>query len=591
MSIFCRLLAAGTCLVGFSVADRALAQSTPLPPGQVVIGPIGNTDGPTLPSLTTGYDANVYTGSVEGGFIPTAPATVVRTAVPTQFVRFYHENYDNTLGPAVGPWIATSNSVRGLTSAQVKNILALPDLPTSVTLVQVPAGTCVLGGPGNPALGNFPANPPSVPTPGPWGAAGAPQYYIVGQTSALNCINPQDISPSNYITKSDMGAFALAYGPNAGFGNSAAVAMALDHAVFPAPFTSMDSVYNSLDVLNFADPPQLRSALSQLSGEVNADLVSASLASGSMFLNSVRQRLREGTGPSAAGASAAASAGAALAAPEARTWFNGWGGHSSIAGNADSHGFSSSFGAAAAGLDYQLYPNFKLGGAVGYTHATFSTSGLTSSGNAGNYYAALYGSYTTGPLYIDLSAGYGLSDFTLNRAVAFPGQQGGTIGQTQSQAFLSSAEMGYQFEVASATLFTPTVGLQTIALRQDAFSEYGAGPLNLNVDGKNLVATRSLLGTDLRRSFSLGADGLLEASLRLAWAHDFAGTDRSIAASFQELPSAAFVVHGAQPTRDAAVIGVGLSLDGPAEVFVRYDGLYSGNQQAHSGTAGLSSTF
>jgi hypothetical protein len=591
MSIFCRVLVAGCCLLGLSVADRALAQSTPLPPGQVVIGPIGNTDGPTLPSLTTGYDANVYTGSVKGGFIPTAPATVVRTSVPTQFVRFYHENHDNTLGPAVGPWIATSNSVRGLTAAQVKNILALPDLPTSITLVQVPAGTCVLGGPGNPALGNFPADPPSVPTPRPWGAAGAPQYYIVGQTSTPDCINPQNISPSNYIIKSDMGAFALAYRPNAGYGNSAAVAMALDHAVFPAPFTAVDSLYNSLDVLNFTDPPMLRSALSQLSGEVNADLVSLSLASGSMFLNSVRQRLRDDTVPSAAGAGAAAPASVALAAPEARTWFNAWGGRSSIEGNGDTHGLNFNFGAAAAGLDYQLYPNLKLGGAVGYTHAAFSTSGLTSSGNANNYNAALYGSYSTGPLYIDLSAGYGLADFALNRAVAFPGQQGGTIGQTQSQAFLSSVEMGYQFEVASATLLTPTVGLQTIALRQDAFSEYGAGSLNLNVDGKTFVAMRSLLGADLKHSFSLGADGLLEASLRLAWAHDFADTDRSIAASFQQLPSAAFVVHGAQPRRDAAVIGVGLSLDGPAQVFVRYDGLYSGNQQAHSGTAGLSITF
>ncbi|MFC7397441.1 autotransporter outer membrane beta-barrel domain-containing protein [Chelatococcus sp. GCM10030263] len=153
---------------------------------------------------------------------------------------------------------------------------------------------------------------------------------------------------------------------------------------------------------------------------------------------------------------------------------------------------------------------------------------------------------------------------SLDRLVR-PGQQGGTIGQTQTQAFLSSVEMGYQFEVASATLLTPTVGLQTIALRQDAFSEYGAGPLNLNVDGKNFVAMRSLLGADLKHRVSLGADGLLEASLRLAWAHDFADSDRSIAASFQQLPSAAFVVHGAQPTRDAAVIGIGLSLHGTAQ--------------------------
>ena len=39
---------------------------------------------------------------------------------------------------------------------------------------------------------------------------------------------------------------------------------------------------------------------------------------------------------------------------------------------------------------------------------------------------------------------------------------------------------------------------------------------------------------------------------RLAWAHDF-NPDRSLAATFQTLPGASFIVNGAAPAADAAL--------------------------------------
>ncbi len=157
------------CLLAPLAPLNVLAQPTPFPPGQVVVGPIGNTSGPALPSITTGADANIYAGSIKGGFIPTAAASVVRTSAPTQFVVIQSEQlrYPGTARPFPGS--RPTNSVRGLTAAQIKNILALPDLPTSAAIVRVPAGTCVLEGPGNPALEEFPGGSPSIPTPGPWG--------------------------------------------------------------------------------------------------------------------------------------------------------------------------------------------------------------------------------------------------------------------------------------------------------------------------------------------------------------------------------------------------------------------------------------
>lgn len=575
------------CLVAALAPRNVWAQSTPFPPGQMVVGPIGNTAGPALPSITTGADANIYTGSVKGGFIPTAAASVVRTSTPTQFVRFYNRNNYDTLGPPAFPWIATTNSVRGLTAAQIKNILALPDLPTSAAIVRVPAGTCILGGPGNPALGNFPADPPSIPTPGPWGAAGAPQYYIVGRTAGAGCADPQNLPDSSFIIQSDMGPYALAYRPNAGGGNAGAVAAALDGASFPAPFTPMDGVYNSLDLLNFTDPALLRSALGQLSGEMNADLVSIGIESGRVFMGAVGRHLRDPSGRAALRSGGEA----AIADGRVRTWLDTSGGSVSIDGDGNTHDFGMDIGAVVGGLDYAITPELTLGGALGYTYSASSTDGLPGDGSASSYYMALYGGYSDGPFHVDAMAGYGLSRLFASRWISFPGQQGAPSGRTTSQAFMSAIEAGYGFQVTDDIEITPIGGIQVISLWQDAFRESGGGPLDLDVADRALVSVRSLLGLDISHEMPIGDSSGLHTQLRLAWAHELAGDERTIDQSFQQLEDSDFSASGADPSRDAAVVSVGLATRGPVRFFFRYDGLYSAVQHGHVGTAGLTIGF
>jgi outer membrane autotransporter protein len=228
---------------------------------------------------------------------------------------------------------------------------------------------------------------------------------------------------------------------------------------------------------------------------------------------------------------------------------------------------------------------------VGYTRSAFSASGLYSNGFADGYYAALYGSYSMGPFHVDAVAGYGLSDFNVNRVISFPGQQGQTAGLTNSQAFISAMELGYRFQLSNAMSLSPIAGLQIVSLWQNAFSESGAGPLNLDVAERSLTSVRSLLGVDVTHDLSLGESSVLHARLRLAWAHDLAGTDRTITESFQQLPSATFQISGAGPSTDAAIVSVGLAVPGPIQLFFRYDGLYSSVQQGHSGTVGLTVAF
>src|SRR5258708_37037975 len=61
-----------------------------------------------------------------------------------------------------------------------------------------------------------------------------------------------------------------------------------------------------------------------------------------------------------------------------------------------------------------------------------------------------------------------------------------------------------------------------------------------------------VLPTSASMSFAM-QDGILTSRGRAAWAHDF-NPDRNIAATFQTLPGASFVVNGAAQASDAALV-------------------------------------
>ena len=172
----------------------------PLPPGsEIVLGPVFRRDGTSVPSIATGVNANTYIFSTPPteAFLNPAPAVAIVTTEPSQFVRFYTAGITRP----VGGFIAGSNAVRGLTPAGVRNVLALPYLPDSYTIVQVPAGTCMLVGTAAPITGHFAAKPPSIPTPGPWGSGGVIQNDLIGLSSSPGCANPQFLPAADYINQ------------------------------------------------------------------------------------------------------------------------------------------------------------------------------------------------------------------------------------------------------------------------------------------------------------------------------------------------------------------------------------------------------
>jgi uncharacterized protein with beta-barrel porin domain len=80
----------------------------------------------------------------------------------------------------------------------------------------------------------------------------------------------------------------------------------------------------------------------------------------------------------------------------------------------------------------------------------------------------------------------------------------------------------------------------------------GGTSFALSYGAKSVTDPRSELGLRTDKSFAM-PDGILTLRGRVAWAHDY-DLDRSIAATFQSLPGASFVVNGAAQASDSALV-------------------------------------
>ena len=277
------------------------------------------------------------------------------------------------------------------------------------TIVEVPAGTCLLIGTAGPILN---AAPPATPT-GVWGHGGAVQDYVIGQQrNGAGCSSaaqyPLFIPSGSYIEAQAIGAQALLYRPRAGGGNAGAVAGALDRGPYPAPFTPMDGLYNSLDLLNYGDPGALRAALVQLDGEVHASAQTVLLSDSIYLREAVLGRMRQAAfhgrqgGPMAAlsvrrtrlglrtnspsrrhpsrirpsptptnagaGVSDQGRAGRA-AATETRCLGQGIGAWGRLDGDGNAADVSRDLAGLFAGVDRRFAPNWLAGVAAGYTNS------------------------------------------------------------------------------------------------------------------------------------------------------------------------------------------------------------------------------
>jgi hypothetical protein len=249
------------------------------------------------------------------------------------------------------------------------------------------------------------------------------------------------------------------------------------------------------------------------------------------------------------------------AAPMANTftqrwsvWAAGFGGAQSTDGNAatGSNSVTSRIAGTAVGADYRFSPFTIAGFALAGGGTSFSLANALGAGHSDLFQAGAYVRHVVGPAYISAALAYGWQDVTTDRTVTIAGADR-LHAEFNANAFSGRAEGGYRFA-------TPWMGVTPYAAGQfttfdlPAYAESalsGANAFALAYNARSVTDTRSELGIRTDKSFAL-ANGILTLRSRFAWAHDF-DPDRNIAATFQALPAASFVVNGAAQAKDSAL--------------------------------------
>lgn len=177
------------------------------------------------------------------------------------------------------------------------------------------------------------------------------------------------------------------------------------------------------------------------------------------------------------------------------------------------------------------------------------------SGRSDLFQAGAFVRHTQASAYLTAAFAYGWQDITTERSVTL-------AGTDRLRAQFNANSFSGRFEAGNRSVMpwlngigvTPYAAVQVTAFELPSYAESvngGVGTFALNYAAKTATSTRSELGLRSDKSFAV-ADAILTLRGRAAWAHDY-NNDRSIAATFQALPGASFVVNGAAPARNAAL--------------------------------------
>ncbi len=256
-------------------------------------------------------------------------------------------------------------------------------------------------------------------------------------------------------------------------------------------------------------------------------------------------------------------------------------------GNDISSRYDYNIAGIAAGFDKKVSDTFLLGFSTAYSQTKVDMKDLSENGRSASYQGSLYGSYKSGPWYVDGIAAYGYNRYDTSRDISFGEIMRTANADYSGDAFGAYTEAGYRIKVNTMNII-PMIGFQASYLTRKSFTEKDAGALNLDVDRDQASSLLGSLGVKLKKDFAIDAV-TLTPELRVKWLHEFSGDDYMLNASFAGSPTSTFTVRGDKPNRDSVALGFGLSCvtKKNLSLFLAYGANVSGDFTEHAGLLGI----
>ncbi|HEY0342169.1 MAG TPA: autotransporter outer membrane beta-barrel domain-containing protein, partial [Steroidobacteraceae bacterium] len=238
-------------------------------------------------------------------------------------------------------------------------------------------------------------------------------------------------------------------------------------------------------------------------------------------------------------------------------------------------------GGVQLGADYRVTPHLRVGALLGYGHTRATLDTLGSDASVDTYSPGVYASYAKNGWYANALGCYGFSSYDQNRKVAIGAFSGTAHSSPGGDQITGDLDGGYDFHEGSWTI-GPTLGVQYVHLDIDGYTESGLPGANLDVNKDESDSLRSSLGGRVVYAVRDG-DLLFTPHFDVSWQHEFLDQSRGITSQFDGIGTGSFFVKTPSPSRDSALIDLGLNARVDENILVFADYLVQAGQSNYFG--------
>jgi outer membrane autotransporter protein len=232
-----------------------------------------------------------------------------------------------------------------------------------------------------------------------------------------------------------------------------------------------------------------------------------------------------------------------------------------------------------AGIDYRVSDALVIGGTINYTDTQSDYDRSLGDVEARTWGFGAYGTWYSGPWYVDAFVGWGSVDYDTRRNINIPSNNpaalpiiGSATASPGGEQFTAAIGVGRNYDYGTWVI-TPTARLGYIRVKNDSFEEsepqHGLG---LRVEERTLESLQSALGARFSTNVSTSY-GVFGPYFTASWIHEFENDAPSILSRYVNDPNnVQFFIPTASPTSDYAVLTVGTTATLPNNVsaFVQF---------------------
>lgn len=279
-------------------------------------------------------------------------------------------------------------------------------------------------------------------------------------------------------------------------------------------------------------------------------------------------------------------------------WGRMFASRASVDGNSNTPSLSSQNSGVAFGGDVKdPYLDAVMGISIGYSNSNFSTNVAGSSSKSENYHLGAYGFFGASAssqigLGLLSTVNFSRQNYTTKRSLTIGGLDRMAIAKYSGDTYGADLRLRYGFNPIADDanfVFAPIAGLDFSRSSNQAYSETGAGTLNLTSATINTNRFGSQLGFEVSNKFEINTTPGA-ATLSVGWHHEFGDVNQISTYSFAGSPTQ-FTNSSPAEARDRLKLTGGLQFETSQNSTLSFSGTIENSRTSQQLGGGVSLKF